>query len=95
MLQLIKCSTCKKDGSFPIEHKLRISTECCEKCHHINEVIWTYYFCSPGCFNIWLTEIATKGITCHDCRGTGFTAGFTSNGTCSRCNGTGSIRKLG
>jgi hypothetical protein len=94
MIQPVKCAHCGNEGSFPIEHKLRINQKVCSECRNITETIWAYYFCNPSCFNSWLTVIANYGLECRDCHGTGDSGGFKFNGPCTTCNGQGTIRSL-
>jgi hypothetical protein len=89
MLQIIHCRNCDKDSFLNISFKMTINVSCCSECHKSDSKEWSFYFCDLKCFQQWLLEeeIFEEGIPCQDCRETGWSAGFESNGVCPTCCG--------
>lgn len=93
---LIKCTECDKSGIFDIQLSFEYQQKVCDKCHHVDNYFWQYYFCKTDCMFNWLRKnnIETEGFPCQSCRETGYAFGFQQNGICKTCNGTKKVKKL-
>ena len=87
MMMIIPCTQCHKEGQFDVHLKFMYEWATCNLYHgHSRE--WTFYFCDIGCMFTWLEsrDIKDQGIPCQDCRETGWSGGFESNGPCEICH---------
>jgi hypothetical protein len=87
MLTVIGCDHCGNESNLNVSFTFTAQSECCEKCHHLRSTSKTFHFCDIECFTLWFDKVKGTGIPCWDCRGTGFSSGFESNGICTLCDG--------
>ena len=87
MIQVIHCTECGKEGALPFILEYDMHEKPCATCHHIEENMWRYWFCSWACITAWMQKNA-RAFPCRDCRETGYRFGFKQNGTCPTCHGT-------
>jgi len=100
MLIAVRCTSCGKEGSFPIQLKLQYEMKSCDQCHHINENAWDFHFCNSECMFEWFrkNKVEEIGVPCRSCYNmmsneiTGFAFGFKENGICKVCDGTKQVK---
>jgi RecJ-like exonuclease len=90
MMTIIGCSQCGKQEHLPIEFEFTARVVCCNHCHNARDSYIIFHFCDLVCFTAWYKGVLESGgINCWECRGTGYSSGFESNGTCELCKGAG------